>query len=300
MIEVACPKCAKQYRLADELAGKRVRCKDCGETITVPQPATVGASAGADEGDIPLSAPPPMPATPAPTRVVAPAVAPAASAPAATRPKRRFGFRLNRFAIALGIIGVVLFAAGLKEMRLATAASAKPQEITCLDLEKNGPGKNAYVRVTKFISTGGFVYQKKENSDAWQMVWLPIIPIDGDYALRVRKMIKDGTLKSESDLPPPDHVHVIVKSSKISSQSEVDRFDDTHDTLTGLVINQVESLSQKEKDLLVQSYPGTDLDTCWIVEEGREPASPAKYLGMMGGGAALVLAGLWLTFRPAS
>ncbi|MCX7421199.1 MAG: hypothetical protein NT013_16880 [Planctomycetia bacterium] len=35
-IPVQCPACLKEYGLRDELAGKRVRCKECGENISVP------------------------------------------------------------------------------------------------------------------------------------------------------------------------------------------------------------------------------------------------------------------------
>src|SRR5690349_20470479 len=121
MIEITCPKCGKAYRLQDQLAGKRVRCRDCGETLDVPEPVLANASAPSaeaegDDDDIPLQAmtPPAVSQVRAPTTI---ASAPsAASTPVA--PKKRFGFRINRFAIALGVIGVVLFMTGLKEMRL--------------------------------------------------------------------------------------------------------------------------------------------------------------------------------------
>jgi len=37
-IEVICSKCAKQYRLQDSLAGRKVQCKNCGQKLTVPSP----------------------------------------------------------------------------------------------------------------------------------------------------------------------------------------------------------------------------------------------------------------------
>ena len=36
-IEVRCDECAKDYRLSDDLAGKKVRCKQCRNVITVPE-----------------------------------------------------------------------------------------------------------------------------------------------------------------------------------------------------------------------------------------------------------------------
>ena len=44
MIKFQCSKCAKNYRVTDEYAGKRVRCKECStiNTIPSPEPETVG------------------------------------------------------------------------------------------------------------------------------------------------------------------------------------------------------------------------------------------------------------------
>jgi hypothetical protein len=49
-IKVHCPSCDKEYTLADALAGKRVRCKNCSDNIDVPRPEK-------DEDDIPVLPP---------------------------------------------------------------------------------------------------------------------------------------------------------------------------------------------------------------------------------------------------
>jgi len=36
MIKFQCSKCGKSYKVADEYAGKRVRCKDCSTINTIP------------------------------------------------------------------------------------------------------------------------------------------------------------------------------------------------------------------------------------------------------------------------
>lgn len=38
MIEFTCPSCQKHYRVADELAGKKAKCKQCGNLFEVPMP----------------------------------------------------------------------------------------------------------------------------------------------------------------------------------------------------------------------------------------------------------------------
>ena len=68
------------------------------------------------------------------------------------------------------------------------------------------------------------------------------------------------------------------------------------DEITGLVINDIESIDSEIGDLIVEFYPGLDLDQCWIFEVDRKPAGPGKVYGLMGGGLALLLfaAGLGL------
>ena len=44
-IPVQCPACLKEYGLRDDLEGKRVRCKECGENISVPRLRTINGNA---------------------------------------------------------------------------------------------------------------------------------------------------------------------------------------------------------------------------------------------------------------
>ena len=38
MIKFSCSNCSQAYRVSDEYAGKRVRCKSCNHINTIPQP----------------------------------------------------------------------------------------------------------------------------------------------------------------------------------------------------------------------------------------------------------------------
>ena len=37
-IPIQCPACQRQYNVGDNLAGKKVKCRECGESIPVPDP----------------------------------------------------------------------------------------------------------------------------------------------------------------------------------------------------------------------------------------------------------------------
>lgn len=47
-ISFHCPICGKSYTTSDETAGKRARCKDCGNTMTIPRPAALDPYAMAE------------------------------------------------------------------------------------------------------------------------------------------------------------------------------------------------------------------------------------------------------------
>jgi ubiquitin-protein ligase len=45
MIEFHCPHCSRLFRIPDEYAGRTAKCKACGNSLTVPSPVAVTASA---------------------------------------------------------------------------------------------------------------------------------------------------------------------------------------------------------------------------------------------------------------
>ena len=64
-IATKCPKCKALFRLADDLAGQRVRCENCGQLFAVPTPKSASRPAPASQP--PATAPVAAPAPAAPT-----------------------------------------------------------------------------------------------------------------------------------------------------------------------------------------------------------------------------------------
>jgi predicted Zn finger-like uncharacterized protein len=69
-IEATCDSCFRTYNLKDALAGRKVRCKECGETFTVPEPGAAPREPAGDPWDVDdpfdedfasAAPPPPMP-----------------------------------------------------------------------------------------------------------------------------------------------------------------------------------------------------------------------------------------------
>jgi hypothetical protein len=50
-IAVTCQACGRQYNVKDEAAGKKFKCKDCGEVVSVPEGGGGGGGAADDFGD---------------------------------------------------------------------------------------------------------------------------------------------------------------------------------------------------------------------------------------------------------
>ena len=198
-----------------------------------------------------------------------------------------------RFKLALVVIGGVLTFFGVQELRLSSAAKEEPQSISCAELGANGPGDNAHIVLTEFLLTNHYVYEEKE-SGSWTQVWVPSVPLGGEYHLQLMAHIQEhGQLMGS--IPPPKDVKVIVKSKDVSSEFEYEQFANS-ESLQGVIVNKIDSLGSDEKEILMNSYPGVDFDTCWILEVGRQPASMMKLAGLCVGGLALIVVGGALFF----
>ncbi len=58
-ISFNCPQCGKSYATSDDTAGKRARCKQCGNTMTIPRPKSAGGAPPIEDIYGVASAPPP-------------------------------------------------------------------------------------------------------------------------------------------------------------------------------------------------------------------------------------------------
>lgn len=199
-----------------------------------------------------------------------------------------------RFILAMFVIGGVLVFFGVQELRLRSATEDQPQSIPCGTLAAEGPGENAHIVLQDFLLCDfAFVYEEKGSS--WSKVWVPAVPLGGEYHLSLLSQV-DGEGRFQGQLPLPKNVNVIVKSSSVSNESELDSLAN-QETLQGVIVNEIESLGSEEKGILKDSYPGVDFDQCWILEVGRKPASTGKMAGLFGGGLGLVAVGGFFVLR---
>jgi hypothetical protein len=190
---------------------------------------------------------------------------------------------LFRLGLIMAIGGGVLGYFGLQEYRLASSASATPEEITLKNLIARGPEGNPHVRVKEFLPCQNFIYESTDNSTVWNKVWIPVIVLDLSNPVLGGEQLK------------PNKVQALIKSSRIKTEREIETVMKP-EGVQATVTNKIESLGSEEQKKLQESYPGTDFSKCLILEEGRQPASSSKVLLMGGGGLALLVGGLLILY----
>ena len=199
-----------------------------------------------------------------------------------------------RFAIAFVVGGAILAFFGYNENKLASAADAQPQDITVAELIENGIGDNAHIRLGDFwlLDTQSVVEYEGTDDTKYTKIWSPVITSDDAY---VEEYI--AFMDSDALTPPPynDTVHVVLYSESINDDNDFYNLLQ-EETVQGLIINEIETISGEELSLLRQSLPGLDPDKVLVLEHNRKPKSAGTTMLMMVGGVLLMLAGPGLFF----
>ncbi len=194
-----------------------------------------------------------------------------------------------RLKLALIIGGGVLVFFGIQEWRLGSGCKSEAQKIKCSDLEAKGPGENAHIILTDFcLPNSSIIYNKDTKSGKYTCIWVPAVPNEGDYVKQYREAMQAGTQPSG-----PTGIKVIVESKNVKNDAQLDEFGNKTE-IEGTIVNKIESLGSDERKLLVSSYPGSSIDACYILEEGRKPAGTGALAGFLLGGLALVGVGVAL------
>jgi hypothetical protein len=198
---------------------------------------------------------------------------------------------VGRLKLYLLIGGIALAYFGFRAFRLGSETKDEPQTLTCSQLAENGYGDNAHVRLGEFmLSLGGFVYEQQREGGRYTRIWIPVVPLESEYARMV------DALPEGAEIPVPDTFNVILQSEHIGSDDMLQRIA-MQDFLSGVVINEIDSLDRETKKLLRSQYTGIDLDKCWILDHRRKPKSAGLGLGMLVGGVGMACLSFFLVLR---
>ena len=187
-----------------------------------------------------------------------------------------------RIRFWLLIAGITLLVLGWQEWQLSKVVRPQAQTIPYARLVRDGYGDNAHVRLTEcFLAPGDYVYEA--SGSRWTKVFAPLVSSEGEYATRLRE------LPEGASPPKATSFGVILLSEHVHGEDEIDPLYGLKE-FTGIVINEIESLGGREKRLLEESYPGVDLDRCWILDHARR--LPSGTLGAVLLVVGVVLGGL--------
>jgi hypothetical protein len=181
-----------------------------------------------------------------------------------------------KFGIGALVVAAALGVMTYTEGTLAFKSSAEPEEISLKKLIDRGPDGNAYIILTDFVLCDNLVNEfNQSNKDRWTKVWIPVVTAD-EAAL-----VPKGPLN-------PSKVKALFFSTKITNHQEIEAR--LHQPkVQAMVTNRIVSLDAKVRNLLQQSYPGTNFDECLIIQEGRTPFSRGVVY-LFGVGAVVALA----------
>jgi predicted Zn finger-like uncharacterized protein len=327
-ISTTCPACAARLRITNRVAGKRVRCPKCSNAFTVEAPAAVEAAPIVEPSGIDdvLSGLADGTAVESPeaqhARLEAMAVQAARAAKGAAPAKAEeetttassFDWKswlpdVGRALIPIGWAGRVCFAAlifggvlvwlGSKELELRSRSREEPQIVTCEKLVAQGPGDNVHIVLTDFVLLPDYVYSQK--TDRWSGAWVPAVPHQAVGAALAQALNvgvaelpsidDDRKDKALAQLRSSDfNFKIVVAFPKADGKRYMERIFDA-ETVEGLLMvdGYLTTLDKESRGLLETSYPRADLKHCWVLVEGRSPASLAKARGYQFGGVGLVL-----------
>lgn len=181
-------------------------------------------------------------------------------------------------AILFAIAGVVsiLFAYSSSDSRIK--AFHLPQTMTARELIANGPGENAFVRITDFrVSSAIWVESEKTTyATRWHSAWIPIGP--------------SGEFTNSS-------YRILLKTKFVNNDSQLDDLSQ-REAIEGTVINAAFEFSEKEKKSFGRAFPSraVDLEHAWIVDIDRRPLSKATILLNYLRGAGLLLVSVYFVW----
>jgi hypothetical protein len=212
---------------------------------------------------------------------------------------------LFRLKLALIVVGCVLAFVGAREFIVSSGTTSKPATVQLADLESGAPPPNNHLQIgphTALYPASVYAYEQAKNAEVRpgpeskvQYCFYPIISDAHPFHQALAKLEqKYGGLQNVPETEPEPEIAtfaVLVKTRRFPKIGAIPDAIANPDSVEGLVINQIDSLTTEESKLVQESFPRLDLTKVLILEEGRRPAPLYKSLGMVTGGAALVAAG---------
>jgi hypothetical protein len=199
-----------------------------------------------------------------------------------------------RLALSMAIGGAAVAFFGYQEYTVSSGASEIPVHCELRDLETGSELPDNHLEIGEhwaIFST--WVGSGEYNSDQLDYIYYPIVSEESPYNQAWDNLLArygDNEIP-ESEYPSLKSLAVLVKTKKYKREGAIPQEWEKVGSVTGLVINDIESLGPEEKRLLLQSYPELSLQNVLILEEDREPKSVITAVGTILLGGVLIVAG---------
>ena len=213
-----------------------------------------------------------------------------------------------KFCVVVMVIGGCLAYFGHLEYRVGSQASAKPVDVELADLEAGKPLPDNHAKIGRHHRIyGSRVYEYETDNGSQPKPSSPVnwtyYPILSDQHPSIMKMReleqKYGSWKKapKTEWPRVKDFAVIVKTEYFKTVKDIPSGRKYYESVSGLVINEIEALGDDEKDLIRTEFPKIDFEKVLILEEYRKPTSVPVSIGLMIGGGVLIVLPLLLILR---
>ncbi len=207
-------------------------------------------------------------------------------------------------------LGGCLIWYGVLEYQVGSEASADPVDVELADLEAGKPLPDNHIQIglhhcMYHLSVYDYDYDGDDDtmrsSSPLNWVWSPVISDKHPYVPKMQALIKRyGGLKKiprNADWPSLKDFVVLLKSKAYDTVGDVPRGRKKYKSVSGLVMNRIESIGDEEKNLIRSQFPKIDFDKILVVEHGRKPSSVAASISFMSAGGLMALIPLVVFFR---
>lgn len=214
---------------------------------------------------------------------------------------------MNRVLIAIVILGGFIAYNGTQELKLAEGATLEPLSIELAEIEAGHVPDNPHLRigghwvmnhelVFSYQADRGDSEEDLAGSQRLDFSYYPIVAPENDFFAQLEDLEQlYGSLDEvpEERLPELSGFSVLVRTERYERLSDLpEPAWAPAESVTGMVANQVRSLSSDEAALVQEGFPGVDVSQLLILEEGRQPKSATQSYTRIGGGALLALSPL--------
>lgn len=200
------------------------------------------------------------------------------------------------FILALTIAAVIGIGLGAGEL-VGPKGDAEPTSITCQALGESGPGANAHVRLTDWMTHPVQDMSFEDGNGRMTDIVFGVVARDDDYFDMWGAYVEEhGTVDG---MPLPEEpVRVLVWCDWIRTERDRDAYVDAG-KVQGLVSRGFRGggfYGQARKDL-EETFPGAMSGKYWVIHDGKKPGSAKHGAMWLAGGLLSALFAVLLAVR---